>query len=121
MTGEVDLKVRNAPPSFRSDIGTFPFDPSTDPQINLWRIFFIISDLSFSFMGKVNIQIAAFVHDIEHEKLNKIPEKNRPLRQNLVFNAGIQVAESMAGLIYIRLMRKWTNSDCRFWVDLRRR
>ena len=28
-------------------------------------------------MGKVNIQIAAFVHDIEHEKLNKIPEKKQ--------------------------------------------
>ena len=90
MTGEVDLKVRNAPPSFRSDIGTFPFDPSTDPQINLWRIFFIISDLSFSFMGKVNIRIAAFVHDIEHEKSNKVPEKNRHLMQNLVFNAGFR-------------------------------
>ena len=49
LDGEVDLKVRNAPPSFRSDIGTFPFDPSADPQINLWRIFFIISRSFFLF------------------------------------------------------------------------
>ena len=79
------------------------------------------SDLSFSFMGNINIQIAALIQDMKHEKLNKIPGKNRPLMQNLVFNPGIQMTKCTASLIHIQSMKKRTNSDCRFWVDLRRR
>ena len=39
VTGEVDLKVRNAPPSFRSDIGTFPFDPCWSSNQSLAHLF----------------------------------------------------------------------------------
>ena len=80
------------------------------------------SDLSFSFIGNVNIQIATFIQDIKHEKLNKIPDKKQ------TFNAEscLQCRDSDSRKygeprINIGLMKKRTNSDCRFWADLRRR
>ena len=80
------------------------------------------SDLSFSIMGNGNIQIATFIQDIKHEKLNKIPDKKQ------TFDAGscLQWRDSDGRKygeprINIGLMKKRTNSDCRFWVDLRRR
>ena len=120
MTGEVDLKVRNAPPSGLT-LALFPLIPLLILKSISGASFSSFSDLSFYFMGNVKIQIAAFTQDIKHDKLNKISEKNRPLMQNLVSNPEIQIAHSMASLIYIWLMKKRTNSDCRFWVDLRRR
>ena len=89
-TGEVDLKVRNAPLPSGLTLALFPLIPLLILKSISGASISSFSDLSFSFMGNVNIQIAAFVHDIEHEKSNKVPEKNRHLMQNLVFNAGFR-------------------------------
>ena len=108
VTGEVDLKVRNAPPSFRSDIGTFPFDPSPDPQINLWRIFFIIFRSFFLFYGQCLLSDCWFHPGYKTWEIEQNTRKNRPLMQNLVFNPGIQMAESTVSL---ELILDWWKSE----------
>ena len=76
MTGEVDLKVRNAPPSGLT-LALFPLIPLLILKSISGASFSSFSDLSFYFMGNVKIQIAAFTQDIKHDKLNKISEKKQ--------------------------------------------
>ena len=121
LDGEVDLKVRNAPPSGLT-LALFPLIPLLILKSISGASFSSFPDLSFSFIGNVNIQIATFIQDIKHEKLNKIPDK----KQTFDAESCLQCRDSDSRKygeprINIGLMKKRTNSDCRFWVDLRRR
>ena len=121
LDGEVDLKVRNAPPSGLT-LALFPLIPLLILKSISGASFSSFSDLSFYFMGNVKIQIAAFIQDIKDEKLNKIPDK----KQTFDAESCLQCRDSDSRKygeprINIGLMKKRTNSDCRFWADLRRR
>ena len=63
-----------------------------------------------------------FIQDIKDEKLNKIPDK----KQTFDAESCLQCRDSDSReygepRVNIGLMKKRTNSDCRFWADLRRR